>query len=250
MSFVSANPMRATYVRLRERFGNKVRIQQSYLRYEHKLEASNVSKVFLMSQTDQNAIRRPLENFLGTNDGFVAVSMSVGIYKELELSANFKRSGNAMQYYYPDITKFSEPATGANVSESDALMSIWNGTFSMKANADEVIYQDTMLQYLCVPNTQQSSSDLLPSHGTFQGEQRIPFSTPVVFEGRKRNELNFMAAQGADTVQIAGDPETGQNYMFIQLYGFLLRDFSEQLTIAMAAQMLVEEGLALGGRGK
>lgn len=220
-----------------------VLVQPSYVRMEHLLETNKLDNRFQISQKDLGRNARPLENRVDTTDGFVCYEFSIGVYKELILTGANERSGNAVLYYYPDQAVFPVPATAANVSEWEALLSIWNGTYGIKSNQDEIINNDSLLFNFVTPQTQFDAGVTLPSQGSFVGEQRIQFAVPMVFEGSKKNELLFTAAPGADTVNIGGNPATGRNYMVVLMRGFTIRNYAQSISVYQAFENLYNQGL-------
>lgn len=250
---LNVSPKAAIRQMLEKRLGKgNIKIQPSYIRMEHALIANKVPNTFQISQKDASYNARPLELRLGTTDGFVCVEMQVAIYKQINnLTASAERSGNALLYCYPDKEVFDEPATAANVSESDALLAIWNGNYAIKANTEEIIYQDSLLEFLVTPQTQSGSfGTAMPSQGAYYGEQRQYFSLPLIFRGDQKNEIIFNPAQGADTALIGGvGAATEQNYMVIKMNGFLLRDYCQSAAVNEVINM-ISEGMLSGGAQK
>lgn len=227
----------AVFAKLRQRFGKHANIQPSQIRLEKVVAAGDVNKTFTLS-AESAMTRRTTERYLSTNDVFVCTHMSVAIYKELTLTGTAQRAGNAPLYYYPDKTVFSTDATLVNVSEADALEAIYNGTISLKSNSYEVIDSQDVLRYRSAPITQVTATTQASS-GSFHGEQRVPFHAPILFGGNKRNEITLKQAEGADTVQIGGDADAGKNVYVILMYGFVVRNAAESLTLAEASEALL-----------
>jgi len=212
-------------------------VQPTQLRFEKVVAAGDVNNTFTLS-AEAAMTRRATESYLSTNDIFVCTDMSIGIYKELNLTGTARRAGNSQIYYYPDKTKFPVAATAANVSEVDALECIYNGSISVKSNTYEVINSQDTLRYRVGAITQDAAATQ-PSSGTFHGEQRVPFHAPILFAGNKRNEITLKSASGADTVQIGGDAAVGSNVYVILMYGFVVRNAAESLTLSQAADALL-----------
>jgi hypothetical protein len=227
----------AVFAKLRQRFGTKANIQPTQLRLEKVVASGDVNETFTLS-AESAMTRRPTERFLSTNDVFVCTHMSVGLYKELTLTGTAQRAGNAAILYYPDKTVFNTAATAANVSEADALEAIYNGTISLKSNSYEVIDSQDVLRYRSAPITQVAAATQASS-GSFHGEQRVPFHAPILFGGNKRNEITLKQAQGADTVQIGGAADVGKNVYVLLMYGYVVRNAAESLTLAEASEALL-----------
>jgi hypothetical protein len=218
----------AALAKLRRLYGNKAQIQLGYIRLEKVLASGDVQVNWTASGQGQN--KRTLEQYLSDSDNFVCMEASLVIYKQLQLTGNFQRAGNAPLFGYPDKTRFYLAATGANVSEADALEVVYNGKLSMKSNSNEIINVASTQVYRTAPITQYTAA-LQPSHGQFGGDQRTKFHQPIVLEGKKKNEILIIPAEGADTVQIAGDPAVGLNIMAYIMYGWTVRNASEPTTI-------------------
>lgn len=221
----------ATLAKLRAIYGGTANIQPGQIRLEKVLN-NNDSQFRRTLGTDNNAGGlRPTEITLSQNDNFVCTHFAIGLQKVPVLTASNQRGGNAQILHYPDKNLFTQVATVANVSEADALESIYQGVLGMKSDTYEVINEQDTLRYRVVPETQyQPVGATLPTDPSYRDEQYIPFWAPIIFEGKKTNLVTIDFAEQADRLQLGGDIVTGTNVMVVLLSGFTIRNASEAVT--------------------
>ena len=234
----------STIAKLRAIYGKGANIQQGYIRLEKILTPSSTSETFTLGEGRSNGVRRPLENFLSQSDNFVPVYFRLGIQKQwfskegtpdVLLNGN---NGNQPVYSYPDLNVFNRVGTAPNLSEAQALEGIYSGNISMKSNTYEVVNKMSLTRNRRSPNTQFALDNVAfattqaSSGDIFEGYVKLPI-VPI-FEGKKRNEVIFTYAQGADATEIGdgkntyGDNEYNtQNILVLDFWGFLVRNASE-----------------------
>lgn len=214
--------------KLRKIYGPAANIQQGYIRLEKELTSSSTSENFTLGEGRSNGQKRPLENFLSQNDNFVPVYMRIGVSKEfVDTNGN---NGNQPVYTYPDKEIFNFAGVAPALDEIYSLEGLWNGNVSIKSNTYEVVNRMSLERFRRVPQTQDAATTQASSGEIFEGFVKLPI-VPI-FEGKKRNELNFSYAQGADATNIAGDPSVGKNILTFTLWGFLVRNASEPASVS------------------
>lgn len=223
---IPRTPNAAVLKKLTKMYPN-ANIQPSQLRLE-KVLSDNDGQFRRTLGKDSNAGNlRPTEMLLGQNDSFVCTHMSIGLQTVPILTASAQRGGNSPIYYYPDKNVFTEVATLANVSEADALESIYQGFLSMKSDSSEVIDIQDTLRYRVVPRTQFTATTV-PS---YEGKERVEFDSPVIFQGKKSNEIVINFAPSADRAQLGGKTDERTNVLVVLFYGFKIRNASEPVTV-------------------
>lgn len=228
----------AVIMKLRNFFGNNANIQPGYIRLEKQITPQNVAETFTFGAGRQNGLNRDLERFLSQNDIFVALELGVFLQKfDRSLAGN---NGNSVNYSYPDLEVFNFAGAPGNQSEAAALEAIYNGSISLKSNTYEVIDKLSLQEFRKTPQTQffggSAATTIVPATHASLGEIGGGFS-PIhvvpVFEGKKRNELKFEPAPGADLASIAGDPDTkAVNNLVFHMKGYTVRNVSEASTLA------------------
>lgn len=240
----------STIAKLRAIYGKGANIQQGYIRLEKVLSQSSTSETFTLGEGRSNGVRRPLENFLSQSDNFVPVYFRLGVQKQFVVndtvvppSTLLGNNGNQPVYTYPDLNVFNRQGTAPALSEASALEGLWSGNISMKSNTYEVVNKMSLTRNRRAPqtqvlstgnpataNTQASSGDI------FEGYVKLPI-VPI-FEGKKRNEIIFTYAQGADATEIGAGTNTyllnevetdftTENILVLDFWGFLVRNASE-----------------------
>jgi hypothetical protein len=235
----------STIAKLRAIYGKSANIQQGYIRLEKVLTQSSTSETFTLGEGRSNGTKRPLENFLSQSDNFVPVYFRCGIQKQWNIDTAGPspvglngNNGNQPVYTYPDLNVFNRAGVAPSLSEAQALEGVWSGNISMKSNTYEVVNKMSLtrnrrapqtqfaLDNVNFPTTQASSGDI------FEGYVKLPI-VPI-FEGKKRNEIIFSFAQGADATEIGvganvyGETEvTTENILVLDFWGFLVRNASE-----------------------
>jgi hypothetical protein len=224
----------AVISKLRLIYGNAANIQIGYVRLEKELTASSTSEIFTLGEGRSNGTKRPLENFLSQNDNFVPLYLRVGLQKQLlEIGGDPVNGNNGNQpvYTYPDLTVFSNAAVAPNLSEADALEGVYSGNLSLKSNTYEVVNKMDLTRFRRVPQTQfgitatGGDTNQASSGEILEGYQKLDI-VPV-FEGKKRNEVIFNYAQGADAAAIGGTAGTDKNILVLHFWGFIIRNASE-----------------------
>lgn len=227
----------STIAKLRQIYGKGANIQQGYIRLEKELTQSSTSETFTLGEGRSNGVRRPLENFLSQSDNFVPVYFRLGIQKQYVDINNVLvngNNGNQPVYTYPDKSVFNRPAVAPALSEADALEGIYSGNISMKSNTYEVVNKMSLTRQRRVPFTQVNAAlaNQASSGEIFEGYVKLPI-VPI-FEGKKRNEIIFTYAQGADATAIGAgdntyndDDYTTRNILVLDFWGFLVRNASE-----------------------
>ena len=206
----------------RKLYGDNAQIQPADIRVEHVLSNGNVSHTFNLNGNGVN--QRPTETFLGRNDLFIMYAMMVGLQK-VDTSKDNPSSGNYQTYPYPDKFVFDVAATATNVSESDALFSIFNGSIGMKANSYELINETRLQRFLYIPETQASATTM----SQVNDQAWLYFEQPAILSGRDTNLLSFLQAEGADTVQIGGDVDE-ENILVFHMLGLVVRNGAQAAT--------------------
>jgi hypothetical protein len=176
-------------------FGTEAQIQEGDIRVEHVLETNDVSHRFNLNGDGVN--KRPSEVFIGRNDLVVMYKMKVAVNKVNKTGTGGSEkatSGNSPDYTYPDKTVFSVVATATNVSESQALNSVWAGKMNMKANTVEVLNQMQLRRFYIVPETQESANTM----SQLNEDGYVDFVQPYILSGNDTNLLEFEPAAGAD----------------------------------------------------
>jgi len=229
--FIPTNRDEAIIKKLRMYFGDSANIQPSYIRLEKVLTATNVAETFTLGNGASSGNKRPLEQYLSQNDIFVCSKMGVFVQKVVtNLDGN---NGNSVNYPYPDKSVFNDPTVGTSQAEIDALEAVYNGIISMKSDTYEVIDNLSLQEFRTPPQTQNAATTQA-SLGLVN-EGFVPLHLVPVFEGKKRNELRFQPAQGADVALIGGKINT-QNVLVFQMMGYVVRTASEPITYAEAVK--------------
>lgn len=207
--------------KLRLMFGPKAQIQESDVRLEHVLQATSVSRRFNMQ--GDGTTQRDLEVYIGRNDLVVLYELKVAINKvNTAINGN---NGNSVDFTYPDLNEFPDPAAGLNQSEADALQSIYAGNVSIKANTYEILNQLILRRFRIVNQTQQTAT----TQAELKESGFVKFNQPYILSGRDNNMLNFEPAAGADTALIGGADET-KNIMVFHFKTFTVRNGAQPLT--------------------
>jgi len=244
----------STIAKLRAIYGKSANIQQGYIRLEKVLSQSSTSETFTLGEGRSNGTKRPLENFLSQSDNFVPVYFRCGIQKQwvstgtVSPDVKLGNNGNQPVYTYPDLSVFNRLSANPNaLSEAQALEGVWSGNISMKSNTYEVVNKMSLTRNRRSPQTQarvdysgdpcKGNAQHASSGEIFEGYVKLPI-VPI-FEGKKRNEIIFSFAQGADATEIGSganeyctDDETGlvvnsENILVLDFWGFLVRNASE-----------------------
>jgi hypothetical protein len=234
----------STIAKLRQIYGKGANIQQGYIRLEKELTQSSTSETFTLGEGRSNGVRRPLENFLSQSDNFVPVYFRLGIQKQIvDIDGTLVNgnNGNEPVYTYPDYNVFNNPAVAPALSEAEALEGVYSGNISMKSNTYEVVNKMSLVRQRRAPFTQQNNAitglgtiaaTQASSGDIFEGFVKLPI-VPI-FEGKKRNEIIFTYAQGADATAIGGGTNTygdtdylTKNILVLDFWGFLVRNASE-----------------------
>ena len=126
-------------------------------------------------------------------------------------------------------------------------VSFWSGNISMKSNTYEVVNKMSLTRNRRSPQTQaivnyddvpcKSNAQHASSGEIFEGYVKLPI-VPI-FEGKKRNEIIFSFAQGADATEIGSGANeyctnseealvvNSENILVLDFWGFLVRNASE-----------------------
>lgn len=211
--------------KLRHRFGHKAQIQEGDIRLETVLNSASVKKRFNMNGDGQST--RPLESFIGRNDLVVTYALKVAINK-VDTTGN-ATNGNSIDYTYPDLGVFTDPAVAPNVSEASALESVFGGNMTIKANTTEILNQMQLRRFRIAPETQLSAT----TQASLMEDGFVPFVQPYIFSGRDTNILEFEPAVGADTALIGGATGT-QNVLVFHFKSFVVRNGAQPLTVEEA----------------
>lgn len=223
---IAVNREAAVKSKLKKIYGPAANIQMGYVRLEKVLSSSNTSELFTLGDGRQNGQKRALENYLSQNDNFVPLELKVGLQKVDTTSDN---NGNQPIYSYPDLTTFS------GVGEADSLEGVYNGTLSIKSDTYEVINKMNLDPFRRVPRTQLAPAIVGVSAATQASSGEIEegygeLDIIPIFEGKKRNEIQFTYAQGANAGGI--DSVAPNETVLVLLFkGFIIRNASEPVSV-------------------
>jgi hypothetical protein len=216
---IAVNREAAVKSKLKKIYGPAANIQMGYVRLEKVLSSSNTSELFTLGDGRQNGQKRALENFLSQNDNFVPLELKVGLQKVDTTSDN---NGNQPIYTYPDLTQF------AGVGEADSLEGVFNGTLSIKSDTYEVINKMNLDPFRRVPRTQLSATTQASSGEIEEGYGELDIIP--IFEGKKRNEIQFTYAQGANAGAI-DSTAPNETVLVLIFKGFIIRNASEPVSV-------------------
>lgn len=214
----------ALFAKLRRRFGAKAQIQPGFLRVESVLTSQRVSQTFNLIASEST--RRPQERFVGKNDLVLPYRLKVAVNKVRTKSNG--NNGNSIDYTYPDYEVFKAKGTETQLSEVEALESIWNGSISLKSDTFEAYNEMTLKPYRIVPVTQHEVGALHASYNN-EGNGFHPLLQPYLFSGQSSIEMDFKHALGTDVSNIGGTSEE-ENVLSFTFLTLVVRNKAKSLS--------------------
>ncbi len=180
--------------------------------------ASEGSYIIKLNDAIQKDIL-PFAKGLLDRDAFVAVGMSLGIIP-VEIV-----SGNAVYMppkFWPDKNIFNEATSG--LIEHKALEGLYWGDHTITTNEGKRITNRLNMTFRTVQDTQQSAT----TDNVQNGMEIKELGAPIRFGGGDENEIQIRV-RATDKTNIAGNANR-LNYLFIGLYGAIIKGASTKLT--------------------
>ncbi len=217
----------SVFAKARAIYGPKAQIQETDIRVESVLGASKVSTTFNLNGDGIN--QRPTEQFIGRNDLVILYALMVGIQKvETAGGLALGNGGNYQTYTYPDLSVFNTAAVAPAVSEAAALMAIYNGAISMRANTYELLNKERLNRFYRAPETQFNLAN--STQAQMSDNRFVHIAQPAILSGRDTNVLEFEQAQGADTTLIGGDTTKAENVLVFHFKAVTIRNGAQPTT--------------------
>lgn len=225
----------AIIAKARGMFGKDAQLQLGDLRYEKVLTSTSVANKFSFTG-DGSTNKRQTEIYLSQTDLAIIYKMRVSLQKR---NTTFNgNSANCPDYTYPDKTVFAATAAAPNVSESDALMAIYNGNVSIKAGTIEVLNNLQLSRFYRSNQTQVSASTLAQLNDC----GFVDIEIPMIISGQDTTILDFTPAQGADLAAIGGGANE-ENILAFHFQVVIVRNGAQPTTWTQLQRML-------GGTGR
>lgn len=184
-----------------------------------QLSSSDNQYTLLLNHDEQKAIFEHAEGLLD-RDAFIAVGMSLGIVP-VEVSSGTEITYGAAPTFWPDKNIYTEATSG--VAEYKALEGVYWGKHSLKTNEGVRIDKRPNLGFRTVQQTQFSGTT-----ANMQNDQEIKeIGAPVRFGGGDENQI-IIDLKIADKTNLGG-PATRNNYIFVGLYGAIIKGASTKV---------------------
>lgn len=182
-----------------------------------RLSASENQYVLSLDDQDQKRLL-DLANGLEDRDMFIAVAMSLGILK-VPIVDGTERDTAAELAFWPDPELFATAGAGpTNLSEAQALRSIYWGRHTIKTNQGVRFDKTPNRHFYHNADTQHSAN----TANVIDGAELKEIGAAVRFAGGDNNEITIHI-RCSDMTLLPGEADSHANYVLIELVGAVIK---------------------------
>lgn len=181
-----------------------------------KLSTSENQYRIPLKDEDQRAVAPGVGRGILDRDGFMAVSMALGIVPVPVLGGKPYFTA-AAPVWFPDPNVFNTAAGSATLSEAQALESVYWGSHTLKTNTGVRLDKNPNLVFRTVQQTQASAA----TQGMQNGVEFKQIGAIVRFSGGDENEI-IIDINCLDKTHIAGTADRA-NYLLLVLDGAIIK---------------------------
>lgn len=208
-------------------------VHQQILRAVVPLSNTNISPTVELSH-QYSSYRGAGAALLQEQDAFAALGFRIGVMKGTTTSYAYQRSFN-----YADKTVFNAAAV-SGFTENDCIQGFFSaGKVSIDSNGNPVTQPQLLSMFERPAQNQEGAAVVANSIGDGNFENFVSLNKQFIFSGAHDNKVKF--SLGGPVTTIAGDSgvATEQNYLVVEMIGYLLHNLANEVNPVIAANKCV-----------